>query len=125
MIVLSEAAGNAMLNTLGGMMDGGRIELLSADEQVLAVLKLSTPATRIADDGQIVFNEIAEEDAALGRGNAQVARVVGPDGGEVFSCDVGDENSDAVVKLNTTSIFRNGPVRIRSFVLAMPKGDEQ
>jgi hypothetical protein len=42
------------------------------------------------------------------------------DGNEILSCDVGDETSDAVIRLNTTSIYRGGPVRIRSFTLAMP-----
>ena len=31
------------------------------------------------------------------------------DGSEVFSCDVGDENSDAVVKLNPVQITRGAP----------------
>ena len=48
------------------------------------------------------------------------ARVVAADGSEIFSCDVGDENSDAVIKLNTTKIYRGGPVRLKSFRLVMP-----
>jgi hypothetical protein len=42
------------------------------------------------------------------------------DGSEVFSCDVGDENSDAVVKLNPVQITRGAPVRLNSFRLSMP-----
>jgi hypothetical protein len=38
----------------------------------------------------------------------------------VFSCDVGDQNSDAVIKLNTTKIYRDSPVRLASFRLGMP-----
>jgi hypothetical protein len=38
-------------------------------------------------------------------------------------CDAGT-NSEAVIQLNTTTIFRNGPVRIGSFVLVMPSGRE-
>jgi hypothetical protein len=38
----------------------------------------------------------------------------------VFSCDVGDEKSDAVIKLAGTKIHRGAPVRISSFRLAMP-----
>jgi hypothetical protein len=119
MISLSEQVSNAMLDVLGEFMDGGRIELMS-DERVLAVLKLSNPAAQAAVAGELEFNRIAEEDAALAQGDVQRARIVASDGSEVFSCDVGDENSDAVIKLNTTKIYRNGPVRLHSFRLVMP-----
>jgi hypothetical protein len=98
------------------MMDGGSIEL-SDNGKVLAVLKLSNPAAKDAAGGVLVFNKIAEEDAALAQGNASSARIVAANGGEIFSCDVGDENSDAVIKLNTSMIYRNGPVRLQSFLL--------
>jgi hypothetical protein len=119
-IELSEQAGNAMLDVLAAMMDGGSIELLSGDGKALAVLKLSSPAAQEAFGGELEFNEIAEEDAALAQGNVMSARVVASDGSDVFVCDVGDENSDAVIKLNTTKIYRGGPVRLQSFRLAMP-----
>jgi hypothetical protein len=119
MINLSETAGNVMLDALAALMDGGSIELMS-DQRVLAVLRLSIPATMPAAGGELEFNDIAEEDAALAQGNASSARIIGSNGGEVFSCDVGDENSDAVIKLNTTKIFRGGPVRLKSFRLVMP-----
>ena len=114
---LSEHAGNALLNALAGLLDGGSIELLSDDSRRLAVLKLSDPATEQAAGGEVVFNRISEEDAALAQGNAANARVLASDGGEVFHCDVGDQNSDAVIQLNTTRIFRGGPVRLTSFRL--------
>jgi len=117
-IVLSEEASNIMLNVLSGLMDGGSIELLSDDDRRLAVLRLSDPATGEASGREIAFNRIAEEDAALAQGNAANARVLSSDGNEVFHCDVGDENSDATIKLNTTRIFRGGPVRLTSFRLA-------
>jgi hypothetical protein len=117
---LSEAASNAILDRLTTMMDGGTIELSSDNGETLAVLKLSDPAADAARGAELVFNEIAEEDAALAEGNASSARVIAADGSEVFSCDVGDEQSDAVIKLNTTSIYRNGPVRLTSFRLGMP-----
>ena len=118
-VELSEDASNAMLDTLAVMMDGGSIELMS-DGRVLAVLQLSSPATMPAAGGELEFNNIAEEDAALAQGNADTARIVGSDGREILSCDVGDANSDAVIKLNTTRIFRGGPVRLKSFRLVMP-----
>ena len=117
---LSEAAGNAMLDLLGFMMNGGSIELRTGDGKVLAVLKLANPAAQDAIGRALEFNKIAEEDAALAQGTVLDARILASDGSEVFSCDVGDENSDAVIKLNTTKIYRGGPVRLQSFRLVMP-----
>ena len=110
-IQLSEIASNAMLDALASLMDGGSIEL-SSDDRVLAVLRLSTPVAEPAIDGELEFREIEEEDAALAQGNATSARILAADGSEILSCDVGDENSDAVVKLNTMTIYRGGPVRL-------------
>ena len=107
-----------MLAALSQLMDGGSIELMS-DSRVLAVLKLSDPAA-LAVGAELEFNDIAEEDAALAQGTASGARIVGADGTEIALLDVGDENSDAVIKLNTTKIFPGGPVRINSFRLIMP-----
>ena len=117
---LSEDASNAMLDVLGAMMDGGSIELLTGDGIALAVLNLSNPAAQNAIGGQLEFNEIAEEDAARAQGIVEIARIIASDGSNIFSCDVGDDSSDAVIKLNTTKIFRGGPVRLKSFRLAMP-----
>jgi hypothetical protein len=120
MINLSEAASNAMLDELSRLMDGGSIELLTGDGKVLAVLNLSDPAADPAIGGELVFNEIEEEDATLAKGSAMTARIVSADGSTILSCDVGDEFSDAVVKLNSTMIERGGTVELRSFRLGMP-----
>ena len=121
-VELSEQASNALLDVLSSLMDGGSIELLSDDSRRLAVLKLSDPATKEASGGEVVFNKISEEDAALAQGNAASARILAADGSDVFYCNVGDENSDAVIKLNTTRIFRGGPVRLSSFRLTFGGG---
>ena len=120
MIELSPIAADAMLDVLGRMMDGGSIELMADNGRVLAELKLSSPAAMAAVDGELEFNAIAEEDAALAQGNVTSARILGATGDELLSCDVGDENSDAVIKLNSTTIFRGGSVRLTSFRLVMP-----
>ena len=115
----SEAAANAMLDALALLMDGGSIELRS-DDRVLVTLKLSDPATMPATAGELEFNDIAENDV-VARGAATSARILGPDGFEILSCDVGDENSDAVIKLKgTTQMFPGQPVQLRSFRLVMP-----
>jgi hypothetical protein len=119
-VELSEIASNAMLDALAALMDGGSIELQTDDGKALAVLRLSNPAAEPAGNFELELNDIAEEDAALTQGIATIARIIRPDGNDVLKCDVGDENSDAVIKLNTTKIFRGGPVRLKSFRLVLP-----
>jgi len=120
MIELSDQASDAILNALADLLDGGRIELLETNGRALAILRLSDPATVPAASRELEFREIIEDDSASATGIVTTARIVGSSGFEVFSCDVGDENSDAVIKLNTTKIYRGGPVRLSSFRLAMP-----
>lgn len=103
-------------------MDGGSIELLSDTDLLLVVMRLSDPAARPAADRMLVLDSIAEG-TALGQGSASSARIVAMDGSEVLSCDVGGENSDAVIKLTgTTMIYRGQNVRLSSFRLVMPNG---
>ena len=119
MIEISEIAANPMLDALARLMDGGTIELMS-DGNLLAVLNLSSPSAGPAIGGELGFNDIREEDAALAQGTATLARIRGANGRQVFSCDVGDLNSEATIRLNTTKIYRGGPVRLTSFRLVMP-----
>lgn len=118
-VELSDRAKNAMMNTLSDMLDGGRIEILSSDKRKLAELQLSNPATKPSRAGEIEFNTIKEEDSALALGNAAWARISGKDG-EVLTVDVGDQQSDAVLKMNTVNVYPNGPIRIKSLKLALP-----
>ena len=110
-INLAETASNSMLDTIAMMMNGGAVELLADDGKVLTTLKLSTPAAKAAADGELVFNAIGEG-FRTAPGTAETARIVGAGRAEVFSCDVGDENSDAVVKLDTVQFKRGAPIRI-------------
>jgi hypothetical protein len=116
---ISEDGANAALDTIGAMMNSGAVELLTANGGVIVALQLSSPAAMPATGGELEFNKIAEADAAL-TGQAIFARVVAADGSEIFSCDVGTLDSDAVIKLGTTSIAAGSPVRLDSFRLSMP-----
>jgi hypothetical protein len=86
---------------------------------VVAELQLSNPAAVAAVDGELHFNKIFEGDAVRA-GQARTARILSSNGSKVFSCDVGGESSDAVVKLTPTQINRGASVRIQSFRLLMP-----
>jgi hypothetical protein len=118
---ISEAAANTALDAIGELMNGGSIEILSGEGSPLAVLKLSDPAAMPAVGNELELNEI-REDAAFANGTATAARIVGRDGSEVFTCDCGDENSDAVIKLTPVEITRDAPVRISSFRLGIRTG---
>ena len=115
---VSEAASTAMLDTITGLMDGGQIEILSADDDLIVTLQLSDPAAPAARDGEIELNPI-RAGLAVSAGQAATARVVGPTG-EVFVCDVTDLSGDGVIKLDKTQIRQGEPVRIHSFTLSMP-----
>ena len=104
-----------------------RLSPLSRDRNLECVgrrtsllMKLSDPAAMPAVGSELVLNEITEEDSAFANGTAKAARIVGRDGGEVFTCDVGDASSDATIKLTPAEIVAGAPVRISSFRLAMP-----
>src|SRR5262249_59797522 len=101
------------------MTGGGSLELFSSDGKVLVVLALSNPAAEGAIGGEIEFNKIGDGTVVL-TGQAKVGRIVAVDGGEVLSVDIGDENSNAVIKLDTTKFRAGGTVRIDSFRLSMP-----
>jgi hypothetical protein len=66
-----------------------------------------------------VFGQISEA-PAIATGNAISARVVAADGSVVFSCDVGTEESDAVIKLNTTKLYSGVSLRLAEFRIQMP-----
>ena len=103
------------------MMNGGSIEIAyRVSGSPLAMLRLSDPAAMPAFGNELELNEITEEDSAFANGTATAARIVGRDGSEVFTCDCGDENSDAVIKLTPAQIGLGASVRISSFRLAMP-----
>jgi|SRR5215470_16868646 len=121
MISLADLGSNSMLDALAAVMDGGALEILSDNnQQVLAILRLASPAAMPAVDGTLELNPIAEEDAAPNSGNAAFARILTRSGAEVFVCDVGARGSGAVIELNTTRITEGGPLKISSFKLSMP-----
>jgi hypothetical protein len=118
-INLAQTANDAMLGSLAKLLNSGSIELLADTGLLLATLPLGSPAASVDDGGILEFGTIGEG-VARAQGSARSARILTARGEEIFSCDVGDLQSDAVVKLNTTWIAPGGPVRIDSFVLAMP-----
>jgi hypothetical protein len=116
---LSTSASDEALNSIGRLLNNGSIELLTQSGSIICTLPLSNPATKPAADGELEFAAIGEG-VATASGVAKFCRVLTATGKEVLSADVGDENSDAVVKLHPVSISARQPVRLNSFKLAMP-----
>jgi len=123
-INLSSVARNAVVDTITALVDSergsGSIELLSSTDMVLAKLQFSNPCSPKGKNGTANFYEIKEDPAARATGTAVRARIVDAGGSVVFTCDVSDENGDAVIRLNSSRIVAGGPVRIREFILVMP-----
>src|SRR4051812_3670186 len=96
-MILDVSAGlnDAMLGAVSDYIGDGTLELLSADGALLVTLGLSDPGAAI--DGELVFQ--VAPGVAVASGEAKSARVIAADGSEAFVCDVGDENSDATIKL--------------------------
>lgn len=118
-INLSESASNAALDSIGQMMNGGSIELLSGDGSFLVSLRLGNPATQPASDGELSFAEIHEGVAQV-TAIAEFGRILAKDGTEILSCDCGNAESDATIRLTPVLITKNAPVKINSFRLSMP-----
>jgi hypothetical protein len=116
---LSTSGSDEALNSIGRLLNNGSIELLTQSGSILCPLPLSNPATRPAAAGELEFASIGEG-VATSSGIAKFCRVLTADGSEVLSADVGDETSDAVVKLHPVSISARAPVRLSSFRLSMP-----
>jgi hypothetical protein len=116
---LSDGASDVALDAITSLMGAGSLELLDDGDELLATLQLSDPAAPAALDGETVLNEIAPG-IAVAEGTAASARIVGADGAEVMTCDVGDMSSNAVIRLNTVAIEAGKSVAITSFTLRMP-----
>ncbi len=123
-LTLSSVAQNELVRVIPALIDSGNgpglIEILTESGTLLAKLTFSRPSANEPANGEISFKSIKEDSAARATGRAAKARIANSSGGLVFECDVTDEKGDGVIRLNTTSIYAGGPVRISSFILAMP-----
>ncbi len=116
-ISIPTTTSDAMLTTVANLLADGNLEILSdaSEPELLCVLGLDPG---VAVDGEL---QIRVSDGIAGQsGRAAFARALGADGSEIFVCDIGDEDSAAVIRLNTTKIYADDPVQLKSFRLMMP-----
>ena len=113
---VATSTANTMLDSVAGLLEKAHLEFLTDDGELLAVLGIFDPGAAI--DKELVF-QVADGNA-VSSGNAAFARAVAADGSEVFSCDVGTSDSNAVIKLSPTEITRGEVVKLSQFRLIMP-----
>jgi hypothetical protein len=125
-LVLSNVAEDAMLEAVRGLLDGGELRLYdsivpsSPSAAITAQTHLAT--VRFVEtklDGGQVRGSFDQNDLVIASGKATWARAYSADGLVVLDCDIGDEDSGAGVKLNTTGLRKGGPVVIHSFSLGV------
>lgn len=116
---LDLGAGPATMKIYSGPMPPTGDTALSGNT-LLGTLTFSKPAAPAPADGTLAFATITEDSSADASDKATFARLQDSNGGLVGDFDVGDEKSDAVIKLNSTNIAEGGPIRITAFTISLP-----
>ena len=115
----SSIAGEMFAAIVKRLSGGGCIELIDSSGELLATLQLSRPAAYVDMGGVLRFHAI-EDSSATTDGTARAARVLDAANNEVLGCDVGDDNSDSVIKFNGCRFRKSGSVKLASFSLSLP-----
>ncbi len=115
------SSGSLDIYMLGPMRTMPATPQVKADPSLLlGSLTLSHPCADQSSGGIMNFAAVSEEDAAKRDGHAAWARLRDGDGNAVVDWDVGDAESDAVIKMNTADIRKGGPIRIKSITITAP-----
>ena len=70
--------------------------------------------------GVVTFNPIVEDSSADASGTASFMRIFKGTSNSVWAdLDLGDLNSSATGKMNTTTVVAGGPIRINSFTITV------
>lgn len=123
---LNESIRNAHLNSIRDHIDAGTgngvIRIYAGTQpspggtatQLLGTCTFSKPSAPDAANGTITFADIAEDEFADIDGEATWARFEDSDGNWVADLDVGVTGSGAGVEMNTTTIVKDGPIRVNT-----------
>lgn len=80
----------------------------------------STDPSATQSSGVITFNPIVEDSAADASGTAAFMRIFKGTSNSVWAdLDLGDLNSSATGKMNTTTVVAGGPIRVNSFTISV------
>lgn len=125
---------NSMLQELADAIDAGdptpgKFQIYSGtkpatpgaditDQVLLAECACSLPCGTVAS-GVLTFSDISEEDNAPATGTATWGRLMDGSGTWIADFDVGGGSSSAFLKLNSTSLYQGGIVRITSSTISI------
>lgn len=84
----------------------------------LGTVTLSDPCA-IVSGGTITFAAITQDNMADAAGDAVFVRGFDSAGNAVADFDVGNQASDAFVKMNTVTVITGGPIMVESAVLTV------
>jgi hypothetical protein len=120
--LIDSGAGNGSLKLYTGAVPATPSESL-AGKTLLATFDFLSTAFGDASQltGQAVANPIASVNAAAD-GTASFALVLDGDGIAIAVADVGDAESTASIKLNTTTVVAGGLLTVVSFKITHPTG---
>lgn len=79
----------------------------------------STDPSATHSGGLITFNAVTEDSAADATGTASFMRIFTGDGDAWADLDLGNLESSATGKMNTTSVVVGGPIRINAFTISV------
>jgi hypothetical protein len=121
-LVLSNAAEDAMLESVRLLLEGGELRLFDsvppsspaaqpASQTHLATVRFVE--TRL-DAGQVT-GSLDPNQLAIASGDATWARAYAADGTPILDCDVGETDSGASIELNTVRVRKGGPIVLNRF----------
>lgn len=113
MLKLTDEAVSRLIRHVVARMQGGRVDLLGADESILASFPFP-PKERVRLQGRTASTMDKMETDAVGSGEVVTVLLTGPDGGEMMRGDAGDLASSAFLRIDNVNVFKGGLVEIVS-----------
>lgn len=102
-----------------GTIPAATTEAIGAQTK-LGTVTGSTDPSATQSNGVITFNPIVEDSAADAGGVAAFMRIFKGTSNAVWAdLDLGDLNSSATGKMNTTTVVAGGPIRVNSFTISV------
>lgn len=114
---LDAGAGPGMLKFYAGSMPANGDATIT-DQVLLGTLICSTPAA-LVDGGVVIFDDIAQDNAADASGTAAFAALTDADGELVAYLDVTAVGGGGAIVLNTVTIVAGGPILVSSLTITV------
>jgi hypothetical protein len=115
-----DKAGPCTVEVYSGAMPAGP-HAATAGQVRLGTLVCSDPVGSVAN-GTLTFSSISEDVQADESGQASWARLFDGSGFARADFDVTDMEGNGTIRMNSTAIVKDGPIRLDSFVIVMGGG---